>query len=263
MNNKSVSDFVAATMDAVLNSAEHKSLFGVNNYKFAQDLNSAKDKCSKCSKSKDSCMCDSAMSDDVKGTGVGADPYVFPVDKITGKPASSDTSKADDNDARKKKDSSSDSSSDSQSADDNDARKKKDSSDSSSDSSDADDDEDMKSSAAFNVAIDSLLTASAALDVVGMEKSAALSLQLASLVVEAKKKDKESKKSGKSSSDSNDAKAKAKEKAAKEKEKAAKEKAKEKEKRDTQMAKDKAAKEKAKAKEKAEKEKASKSSSKK
>ena len=53
MNNKSVSDFVASTMNDVLNSAEHKSLFGTQ-YKFAQDLNEAK-KCSKCNE-KD-CKC--------------------------------------------------------------------------------------------------------------------------------------------------------------------------------------------------------------
>lgn len=48
--------------------------------------------------------------------------------------------------------------------------------------------EESKTSSAFNVAIDSLLTASAALDSVGFNKSSALSLRLASFVVDAAKK---------------------------------------------------------------------------
>jgi len=130
MRNQSVSDFVAAAMDAVLKSQEHKSLFGTQ-YKFASDLNDAMDKCAKCKKDKDSCMCDSSMADD----------------------------------------------------------------------------NDEKVSSAFDVAIDSLLTASAALDNVGLVRGASLSLKLASLVVEAKKKEKDSKKSKKDSKkDSKDSK---------------------------------------------------------
>ena len=68
----------------------------------------------------------------------------------------------------------------------------------------------MESSAAFDVAIDSLLTASAALDSVGLGRGSALTLKIASLVVEAKKKDKKEKKdkkdSKKSSKDSMSAK---------------------------------------------------------
>jgi len=205
MHNKSISDFIANAMDATLKSAEHQALFNTQ-YKYASE------KCEKCSKDKGSCMCDSGMADDndaKKG-----------VCKECGKPnflCKCDKSKADDNDARKHKDSSDEndarkhkdssdendarkhkdsSSEDSSHADDNEARKHKkseedSSKDSSKDSSDADD---LKSEAAFAVAIDSLLTASAALDSVGMEKSAAFSLKLASIVVEAKKKDKESKK---------------------------------------------------------------------
>lgn len=166
MRNQSVSDFVAAAMDAALKSEEHKSLFGL--HKSAQDLNDAKDKCGKCHEDKDSCSCDSSM--------------------------------ADDNDARKaKKEDTKDSSKDSSSADDNDARKAKKEEDT-KDSSAADDEE--KVSSAFDVAIDSLLTASAALDHVGLGRGSALSLKLASLVVEAKKKDKDSKKSKKDSKDS-------------------------------------------------------------
>jgi len=64
----------------------------------------------------------------------------------------------------------------------------------------------MKSEAAFSVAIDSLLTASAALDAVGMEKTSALSLKLASLVVEAKKKNTKDKKEKKTNKDKKDSK---------------------------------------------------------
>ena len=179
MKNQSVSDFVAATMDAVLNSKEHKSLFDVQ-YKYAQDMNDAKKgKCSDCDKDKESCSCDSSMADDN--------------DARKAKKDDEDSSMAwDDNDARKKKDEDSDSSD----ADDNDAKKKK---DSDSDSSSADD---LESSAAFDVAIDSLLTASAALDSVGRGRGSAFCLKLASLVVEAKKKDKKEKDSKKKDSQS-------------------------------------------------------------
>lgn len=219
MNNKSVSDLVAAAMDAALKSDEHKSLFGTQ-YKYASDENDAK--CAKCGS--ESCSCgDSSMA-------------------------------WDDNDARAKaksseESSSSSSSSDESSADDNDAKKKKMppwlKDESSADDEDLANDgssEDMQTSA-LDVAIDSLLTASGALDSAGLANGATLSLKLASLVVEAKKKMKEDKKS-----DSNSAKDKA------AKEKAAKEKAKAKEMKDKQMAKDKADKEKAKAKAAKEKE---------
>src|ERR1039457_2821499 len=149
MTNKSVSDFVAATMDAVLNSAEHKALFGTT-YKYASE------KCSKCSMSKDSCKCgDSAMADDNEAKKK-LPPWLKKKD---------DESSADDNEAKKKKDSSDsnkadgnadfDTSKDSASGtggrdkgeyDTNDARKKKkeESSSSSSDSSKADDNNDAR-----------------------------------------------------------------------------------------------------------------------
>jgi hypothetical protein len=133
MKNQSISDFVAASMEAALNSKEHKALFS-NQYKYAAAT------CTKCGKA--DCKCDSAKADDS-----------FFAD--------------DENDARKKK--------------------KEDSSDSSS----ADD---MEVSAAFDVAIDSLLTASAALDHVGLDRGSVLTLKIASLVVEAKKEDKKKKK---------------------------------------------------------------------
>jgi len=133
-----------------------------------------------------------------------------------------------------------------------------------SDSLKADDfaasDETLETAAGFDVAIDSLLTASAALDDLGMEKTATLSLKLAELVVEAKKtekgkskEDKEKEKAKKAKEKEKLDEMKAKDKAAKDKlkEKAAKEKeaekakkAKEKQKADEMKAKDKAAKDK-------------------
>jgi len=75
-------------------------------------------------------------------------------------------------------------------------------------------DKDMKECAAYNIAIESLLTASAALDATDLSDGSTLSLKLASLVSEAKKA-----MTDKMSADDK-AKLKAKEKAAKEKEKA-------------------------------------------
>ena len=133
MKNKTISDFVAASMNAVMNSPQHKALFN-NVYKYASaedssssmDQNDAKSKkhskkCEDCGEDLDNCCC--SMSDDVP----------LP---------------ADDNFSA----------------------------------------EEMSTKAAFDVAVDSLLTASAALDSVGMEHGSTLSLKLASLVAEAKKK---------------------------------------------------------------------------
>jgi len=66
-----------------------------------------------------------------------------------------------------------------------------------SDDSSGDEDEDKTSTAALDVAIDSLIRASAALDRVGFEKSATVTLNLAGLVAEAKKKKMEKKKAPK------------------------------------------------------------------
>jgi len=258
MKNQSVSDFVAATMDAVLNSPEHKSLFG-QPYKQAKS-----DKmCAKCGSDhsdKDSCMADdNAAKKKKKEESSDSSSASDQNDARKKKEESSDSSSASDqNDAKKKKsEESSDSSSaddndvdsttanpypskqyDAASADDQDAKKKK-KSEESSDSSSADDnaDDDIKKMlesyqrtgtpsvqqtpvqphapgrvesgepgiktrvVAFDVAIDSLLTASAALDSVGLGRGSALTLKIASLVVEAKKKDKKSKKSDKKSSE--------------------------------------------------------------
>lgn len=241
MKNNSVSDFVAASMDAVLKSDQHKALFGTQ-YKFA----SSDQMCAEHGKA-DSCDANAPIKID---PDFGATPTKGP--KTTGEYGNADDMFADDeNDAKDsdKKDSEKD-------EEDEDKKSDKDSASADDDDNDASDPEEMSSSA-FDLAIDSLLTASAALDSVGMEKSSSLSLKLASLVVEAKKKDSKDKKDKKDTASADDkAKKKAKEKAAKEKEEAAKKKAKEKAAKDTQMAKDKAAKDKEK--EKAAKEKAAK-----
>ena len=57
MNNKNVSDFIAATMNSVLNSAEHKQLFG-------SQVKTAAKKCKDCHKAMDKCMCSMADDDD-------------------------------------------------------------------------------------------------------------------------------------------------------------------------------------------------------
>jgi hypothetical protein len=251
MKNQSVSDFVAAHMDAVLNSKEHKSLFGTQ-YKFAQDLNDAKKK--KDDSDKDSCMADD--QDAKKKKDSSDDSSASDMNDARKKKDDSDKDSCmaddDDNDARKKKDDSDKDSCmadddndakkskkcpdcgkpmnfckcDKSDADDQDARKKKDSSDSNSANSLASSQgnpypssmesgyrnadvlraDDMEPSVAFDVAIDSLLTASAALDSVGLGRGSALTLKIASLVVEAKKKDKKEKDSKKSSKDSHSAK---------------------------------------------------------
>lgn len=332
MKNRSVSDFVSASMDAILKSEAHKSLFNTQ-YKFAsKDSMCAKHgKMDSCSSSSDESSADTGLSGapgdpldpdlyngpretdphflskqpassykgidvpytDVEPSFPKADPSSngLPPDygrdwlesqlvnnvretatggkfqspqapRPSGQNEADDASADDDNDAKKKKkfnfekkkddSGSSSSKSDSSSADD----------ESYADDSDSSDEE--KSSMAFNTAIDSLLTASAALDYVGLGRSSSLSLKLASLVVQAKKKviKKDPKKS-----DSNSAKDKAaKEKAAKDKEKEKLAKEKEKEKAAKEKEKEKIQKEKdkekaAKEKEKAAKEKAKSSSS--
>lgn len=125
-----------------------------------------------------------------------------------------------------------------------------DSSDADFDLANVEDEGEELSSAAYDIAFDSLLTASAALDSIGgFEKSAEFSLRLAALVTEAKKKEVDSKAKDKAAAEKLKAKEKkekdlqlAKDK--KEKEKLKLEKLKEKEKKDLAMAKDRAMKEK-------------------
>jgi hypothetical protein len=131
-------------------------------------------------------------------------------------------------------------------------------------------DDSLGVAAAYEIALDSLVTASSALDALGLEKSAEYSLRLASIVSEAKKKevDKEKLKADKEKEKARKEKdlQMAKDKKAKEKAKAEAEKEKLKKQKDLAMAKDKAAKEKEKerlAKEKEAKLKADKEKSKK
>lgn len=175
MRDKSVSDFVASTMNNILSSPSHQSLFA-SRQKFASTA------CDKCHK--EECSCE------------------------------------DENDV-------------------NDADDKED------DEKDTNDANDFSNFASYDVTIDSLLTVSAALDCLGMEKESAVSLKLASLVIQAKAKDpKEEKAKAKAKKEAEKAKAKAakekevaKAKALKEKE--AKEKQKQKEKEDKEKAKEK------------------------
>lgn len=236
MSNKSISDYVAASMDAVLKSSEHKTLFG----KFASDNNCAKDH-----DHDSSCSSESMAADDNDARRKA---------KKDSSSSSSSSSSSDSNDALNPHYEIEDDDSPELSFEEQFPEASEYLSLHFPDAAKMLEVHDLEGKyprtshvltedllpepevrAGFDIAIDSLLTASAALDSLGMEKTATLSLKLASIIVEAKKKDTSS-----SSSSS-------KEKAAKEKEKAAKEKAKEK-----------AAKEKAKAKEKAAKEKAAK-----
>src|SRR5574337_457741 len=214
MKNQSVSDFVAAAMDAVLNSKEHKSLFATQYKKAGETM------CAKHGKM-DSCAADDQEARKKKDSDESS---AWDMNDARKKKDSDDDScmADDDNDARrKKKDSDEDeSSADDQEDfdtskdsahstagrdrgeydnhfaddDDNDARRKKDSDEDESSAEDG-----LEPAAAFDVAIDSLLTASAALDSVGLGRGSALTLKIASLVVEAKKKEKDSKKSKKDS----------------------------------------------------------------
>lgn len=242
---KSVSDFVASTMDAVLKSESHNRLFGLN--KTANDKNHD-EACAKDHKDDEDCAVDGKSDDDDREVMCASDAesedfkekfpeaYAwlkaqeeFPLEMVYEKFPSA--AKVLDEEVAL-----------------------------------ADDDLEVS---AYDTAIDSLLTASAALDNVGSEKEATLVLKIASLVVEAKKskkddkdadkakaaKEKEKEKKAKEKAKKDEQAAKDKAKAAKEKEKAkaakekeAEKKAKEKAKKDEQAAKDKAKKDAEKAK---------------
>ena len=169
MGNKSVSDFVASTMDAVLKSEQHQSLFGLRKVaSFGQ-------------------VCEVCNTDDCASAGCSG------VSEDEGAEASYSDELSDEeveSFVRKHR-----------------AQVKK-------YLEDEGEDEDYVSdgvsaelgSSAFDVAIDSLLTASAALDKVGFEKGSSFSLKLASIVVEAKKKEKAKAKAKKDSKTSKDSK---------------------------------------------------------
>lgn len=168
MNNKSVSDFVAAAMNAVLESDDHKSLFGSTYKKASWEV------CPKCKEVGEPDMtnaCKKCGANFPKKDSDNADTN-FAKDEIEDESSADDD--ADDND-------SDDVDADESNANDNDVD---------ADECSADDE---KISSAFDIAIDGLLTASAALDSVGFEKSSTLSLKIASFVVEAKKKEKANK----------------------------------------------------------------------
>jgi hypothetical protein len=217
MKNKDISELVAADMNARLQSEENVSLFnGV--YKLAGE------KCEKCHCVPCDCDCN-----DAKKMKMCKECHCSPCE--------CDMSKADDNDARSKKEmsgssESSSSSSSSSSSDTNSAADIWAASDSKVDMSDDKcdaDDGDVNSSndmdkgrydtngerygdvlASLDEAFANLLNASAALDAIGFDKSASLSLNLANFLVEAKKKveDKKSKKSKSKSSDKSSSKSK-------------------------------------------------------
>ena len=270
MKNKSVSDFVAASMDAVLKSKEHKSLFGTQ-YKFASS-----EECKEHGKVDDCDANDLELPADngqyhpwsehpvpTHPTAVKPQSPVvkMPEDKIYGnRPKAVDIKNTD---WMRQTVSGPTSSVDKSSANDDALVMPTVEYDVEDDKQPHPEAEPEMTSTAFDIAIDSLLTASAALDSVGMPKSSSLSLKLASLVVEAKKKDVKDKKDpeaakaakAKEKAKLQAEKEKAKEKADKEKAKLEAAKKKEKEAKDTQMAKDKSAKDKEKAKLQAEKDK--------
>jgi hypothetical protein len=172
---KNVSDSIAAQMSATLNSNEHQSLFGIKTAQ-ADTL-----RCKYCGQpavlgacNKDGCPGNPNKPNKADDANYANDsPTACEKCKSLGKKEcvaecpNKATLKADDNNA-------------------------KDSSESTSDSSDCMPADDSVVTA-FDVAIDSLLTASAALDAVGLGRGSAMSLKMASLVVEAKKADKKKK----------------------------------------------------------------------
>lgn len=166
MNNKSVSDFVAAAMNAVLESDDHKSLFGSTYKKASYQV------CPFCKEVVEPDITGACSNMTCRKTLPKEDSAN--ADTNFAKDESSADDDADDND-------SDDADADENNANDNDVD---------ADECSADDE---KISSAFDIAIDGLLTASAALDSVGFEKSSTLSLKIASFVVEAKKKEKANK----------------------------------------------------------------------
>jgi len=181
----SISDFVAASMNATLNSKEHRSLFG-NQYKTASS-------CEKCGESSGDCNCDildesiddepvtseqgfeePALDDLIPEESV-LDSFHSPERKLE-RADKHEKDRVQQHDLDEEREFAG-----------------------SNKGSFLDSVDDLPASTAFNVAIDSLLTASAALDSIGLDKGSATILKLASMVIEAKKEDKKkkSKKKGK------------------------------------------------------------------
>ena len=171
----SISDLVANTMNNILNSEEHNSLF-----KKAYDT---KSHCSKCGHASDMCSCnyadDNFMSDKkhfhtgetCKDCGKSSDMC-----------SCGDGGMMADDDSSWVMDASDSSHGDHHDASDGGHHN----SSSHHDASDS-----SKMATAFNSALKDLITASAALDYVGLDKASELTLKIASLVSEAKKRGKE------------------------------------------------------------------------
>lgn len=208
MKNKSVSDYVAATMDAVLKSPQHKSLFGTQ-YKFASDNNDAKskksktEKCAKCKCRIDECECgDSSYLDDEfermprhdefermprRGEMGEMEDEVF--ERMPRREMEDDTFEGD--------------TVEDETIEINPNKRDVALYEEIHTDDDDDDDDTLGALASFDKAIKNLLTASAALDAANMENSSAVSLKLASLIVQAKKvKEKEQKAKAKAKSKS-------------------------------------------------------------
>jgi len=166
MKNNNVSDFIASTMYSILNSDSHKSLFNTQ-YKFASTSTEKDEDCVDDSDSNSSWDNEDDISyldsnyalplppDATKASGIG---QVSKPVNVQG-PKQQGAMNADDDFSNLYL------------ADD-----------------DMIDDSSLSSSAGYNIAIDSLLTASAALDSVGVTEGSALALKLASIIIEAKKK---------------------------------------------------------------------------
>jgi hypothetical protein len=170
MGNKSVSDFVASTMDAVLKSEQHQSLFGL------RKIASFGEVCAVCN------------TDDCASAGCSG---VSEDDGLAVSDSDSDELSDEEVEAFVRK---------------HRVQVKKYLADEEDEDYVSDGVSQELGSSAFDVAIDSLLTASAALDKVGFEKGSSFSLKLASIVVEAKKKEKAKAKSKKDSKTSKDSK---------------------------------------------------------
>jgi hypothetical protein len=159
-----IGDLVANSMNQVLNSKEHASLFKKAYAEECMDCGMAKDggctcapKCKQCKKDKDNCMCGDMMADDQNNLFTKHNKC---------KSCNEDKDNcmcgemyADENNVSNHED---------------------------SDMSWAEDSS-MKSHAAIESAMQDLLTASAALDYAGLSKASELTLKIATLVSEAKK----------------------------------------------------------------------------
>lgn len=219
MNNKSVSDFVAATMNAVLNSREHKSLFS-GHYKTAAKKEKNSNYADSCMiddhdhvNDADNCMVDDMEEDDEEmvdicdkdGNVIAKVQRKFCENVLECLPDEVGACLSEESRMMMEKEtvsgpkgemsSSMMLSEDDDMSDDEDMAYLRHSDDEEFETEDGD----MASTASFDVAIDGLLTASAALDSINMANSSTVSLKLASLIVEAKKAVKEELKSDKKS----------------------------------------------------------------